>query len=209
MDKVDNDYVNGGGPGDVTGDDVEVVPPGDAFVRSDSDRLDRRRPVHFPPIGRHNQPTVVFLTICAKDRRPLLATPNMHRLLVNAWQMAKAWLVGDYLIMPDHVHLFCAPSGWPPPSFRSWVKYWKSLVARTWRKEGSSGGGGDKDSNRKKRSVVDTRPLWQRDFWDTQMRSLDHYRAKCRYVMMNPVRKGLVKNPDDWPYRGSLTGIVW
>jgi REP element-mobilizing transposase RayT len=51
--------------------------------------------------------------------------------------------------------------------------------------------------------------LWQRDFWDTQMRSREHYQEKLSYVRMNPVRKELVVRPEDWPYRGQVFPVAW
>jgi REP element-mobilizing transposase RayT len=51
--------------------------------------------------------------------------------------------------------------------------------------------------------------LWQRDFWDTQMRSRAHYEEKLSYVRMNPVRKELVKTPEEWPYQGVIHEIRW
>jgi putative transposase len=49
--------------------------------------------------------------------------------------------------------------------------------------------------------------LWQRDFWDTQMRDREHYDEKLAYVRMNPVRKGLVATPEEWPYQGVVHPI--
>lgn len=51
--------------------------------------------------------------------------------------------------------------------------------------------------------------LWQRDFWDTQMRNRRHYDEKLAYVRMNPVRKGLCRTPEAWPYRGAVFPIKW
>ncbi len=51
--------------------------------------------------------------------------------------------------------------------------------------------------------------LWQRDFWDTQMRTKEHYEEKLFYVRMNPVRKGLVHDLDSWSYQGVVFPIAW
>jgi putative transposase len=51
----------------------------------------------------------VFVTVCAKHRKPILANPEAHNALRDAWQRAENWLVGRYMIMPEHIHLFCAP----------------------------------------------------------------------------------------------------
>ncbi|MCX7916496.1 MAG: hypothetical protein N3A53_09385, partial [Verrucomicrobiae bacterium] len=53
------------------------------------------------------------------------------------------------------------------------------------------------------------RELWQRDFWDTQLRRGESYSAKWEYVRYNPVRAGLVSDPADWPYQGELNILEW
>ena len=51
--------------------------------------------------------------------------------------------------------------------------------------------------------------LWQRDFWDTQMRSRAHYDEKWAYVRMNPVRQGLVRSPGEWPFQDEVFPLAW
>lgn len=51
--------------------------------------------------------------------------------------------------------------------------------------------------------------LWQTDFRDTQLRRHESYAAKWEYVRQNPVRAGLVKHADEWPYQGELNLLRW
>ncbi len=46
--------------------------------------------------------------------------------------------------------------------------------------------------------------LWQRAFWDTQLRNSDSYSTKWDYIRNNPVRHGLVEDAGAWPYQGEL-----
>jgi len=41
------------------------------------------------------QPTIVYLTVCANQRRPDLANQKVHQTLCRAWEEADAWLVGS------------------------------------------------------------------------------------------------------------------
>jgi len=50
---------------------------------------------------------------------------------------------------------------------------------------------------------------WQSDCWDTQIRSGTHYHEKWEYVRLNPVRKELVEESDDWPWQGELNVLRW
>ena len=62
--------------------------------------------VQVDPTG----PTIVFLTVCTKDRKPWLALRGEPPLLlVRSGAVAQAWRVGRYVLMPDHIHLFAAP----------------------------------------------------------------------------------------------------
>ena len=46
--------------------------------------------------------------------------------------------------------------------------------------------------------------LWQRSSWDRILRSQDDTATVIRYLLMNPVRAGLVERPLDHPGSGSL-----
>jgi putative transposase len=74
----------------------------------------RKHPAHHPFVERHNEPIIVFLTVCSKDRKRILASADVVHVLENAWASAESWLVGRYVVMADHVHLFCAPGTIPP-----------------------------------------------------------------------------------------------
>jgi REP element-mobilizing transposase RayT len=52
-------------------------------------------------------------------------------------------------------------------------------------------------------------PLWQRDFWDTQLRRSENYESKWLYVVNNPVRAGLSKCVEEWPFQGELNVLEW
>jgi hypothetical protein len=53
-------------------------------------------------------------------------------------------------------------------------------------------------------SAAATTPLWQREFFDHILRSDESYAQKWEYVRENPMRVGLVSDPDDWPFAGTI-----
>jgi len=150
----------------------------------------RRHPVHVPLVERHNEPTIVFLTACSKDRKRIFASADVAPVVIDAWSQAKSWLVGRYVIMPDHIHLFCAPGINPIEPLDQWVRYWKNVASKNWPR-------------------LDEHPIWQRDFWDTQLRRHENYDEKWDYVLENPVRAGLVSKSEDWPFQGELNVLEW
>jgi REP element-mobilizing transposase RayT len=146
----------------------------------------RHKPTHGVKTFRH-LPTIIFLTVCTKNRQPWLASAEIHDLLVNTWTNATAWLVGRYVILPDHLHLFATP-GTPELPLENWVKFWKSRLSNAHRNPAHA---------------------WQVDHWDRRLRSDDSYDEKWQYVRDNPVRHGLVKSADEWPYQGELNLLRW
>ena len=146
----------------------------------------RRRPAHGVKIYT-STPTLVFLTVCTKERAPWLANEACHELLRAVWSDARAWLVSRYVIMPDHLHVFAAP-GQPELPLDNWVSYWKSLFS-------------------KRHGNHDHR--WQSDHWDRRLRSDESYCEKWDYTCDNPVRHGLVRSADEWPYQGELFELRW
>ena len=144
----------------------------------------RRHPTHgvFVPT---DAPVIVFVTVCTRGRRRVLASERAHASLQAAWRAADSWQVGRYVIMPDHVHLFAAPT----PSARSleqWVRFWKSQFTRTF-----------------------GQAVWQTDHWDRRLRDDDSYAQKWNYVRLNPVRHQLCERTEDWPYQGEIQALRW
>jgi putative transposase len=102
------------------------------------EEIGRKYPIHLDVHDRRDAPIIVFLTVCTKDRKAILASWESHALLIDAWRAAKMWQVGRYVIMPDHIHLFCAPAESETQPLLQWVKYWKSSAPRNWIKSADS-----------------------------------------------------------------------
>jgi putative transposase len=118
----------------------------------------RRHPPHHSLIDLDNRSNILLLTVCTNDRRPILCTPQVMGLLSEAWNPRESWAAGRYVILPDHVHVFCSPVMSGTLSLERWVARWKSFVSRNWR-------------------VCGERPLWQRSFWDRQIRTIASRRS--------------------------------
>lgn len=130
-------------------------------------------------------PNWVFLTVCTEKRDQWLAQASAQRALHDIWQSpATAWLVSDYLLMPDHLHLFCAPHDLKF-TIERWIGFWKDRFAKTHPDTGTFLAGG----------------------FHHRLRDGESYSQKWQYVRENPVRAGLVKRPEDWPYFGRVHEI--
>ncbi len=131
----------------------------------------------------------MFFTAVIHGRRPVLANDLAHELLRGLWERSAAangWFVGDYMLMPNHVHLFACPDA-DADDMAAWVKMWKSVSAR-----------------RLIRECRVEAPVWQEEYFDRFLRTTESYEQKWEYVRNNPVRAGLVSTADAWPYKGSI-----
>ncbi len=174
-----------------------------------------------------------FVTACTEDRKPMLANTKVHE---NFRKFCKSGLergvfVGNYVLMPDHLHLFVAFGD----------QYEAALATARLRRSQTDATEGlrrsQTDATNVRRysgapvaAVCDRRltplsewmkslknslsktlrglntpaPHWQKGFFDHVMRSEESYSQKWLYVAENPVRKHLVARPEDWPYQGEI-----
>ena len=88
----------------------------------------RIRPDRGVAIKEH-LPTLVFVTICTKGRKPWLATDQNHQLLRTIWTEATYWKIGPYVILPNHLHFFAWP-GRLHADIDDWMQYWKSIFTK-------------------------------------------------------------------------------
>jgi REP element-mobilizing transposase RayT len=140
------------------------------------------------------QTPLFFITVCTRRRRPCLADAPTAAVLVEELGSAQAdhgWAVGRYVIMPDHVHFFCAPARDEAKSLSSFVGFWKRKTAARVRRSCLPGF------------------AWQPEFFGHLLRSHESYAQKWEYVRANPVREGLVAEPDHWPFQGEISDLQW
>ena len=50
----------------------------------------------------------------------------------------------------------------------------------------------------------ETAELWQGRFFDRALRTVKEYNKRVEYIHLNPVRRGLVSNPQDWRWSSVL-----
>ena len=134
---------------------------------------------------------VYFITACTHERKSLLTQPKAIAVLMREWRAAKerhGWLIGRFVIMPDHVHFFCTEQAAcairPLPRF---MNKWKEWTAKSICTE-----------------MASAAPVWQRGFFDHVLRSDESYGEKWAYVRDNPVRAGLADSWETWPWQGHV-----
>ncbi len=148
-----------------------------------------KRPPRLPEIFSDYDPPLYYVTMVAFDRQHLLAKESVHGAFKNhaVKQRSLNILIGRYMIMPDHIHLFICPGR--DGSLGESVKHLKQAVTKA------------------VRLVQPGIEVWQPGFFDHLMRNQEGYSEKWDYVRNNPVRAGLVEHADDWPYQGEINQI--
>jgi REP element-mobilizing transposase RayT len=138
------------------------------------------------PVIIQSQP-LFFVTFCTMHRKCLLANAATHEAFCR---YAQAGLehgagVGQYVLMPEHIHLFVRMSG--EMTLGRWVGGLKRAIGEVLEPKGDL--------------------VWQPGFFDHLLRHDESYSEKWAYVRDNPVRKNLAANWADWPYRGEIVVI--
>ncbi|MEO6875099.1 MAG: transposase [Opitutaceae bacterium] len=135
---------------------------------------------------------VYFLTACTAHRHKILAKPLAASILTQSWHAAPkihGWVVGRYVVMPDHVHFFAAARR-DAKVLSAFMRDWKRWTAR---------------------KIVESEqinpPIWQVEFFDHVLRSARSYSLKWDYIRENPVRAGLVASAETWSYAGECVSL--
>jgi len=131
-----------------------------------------------------------FVTFSCYDRKPHLSSPGAKDIFLSALEAMRlkyGYHVIGYVLMPEHVHLLLSEPETEP--LAKALQAIKISVAR--------------------RSTP--RPFWQRRYYDFNVFSRDKHIEKLKYIHRNPVRRGLVAKPEDWPWSSFghyATGLI-
>jgi putative transposase len=150
----------------------------------------RRRLPHFQPDFK-----IIFTTFCTYLR--WILPPDARTIVVDscvAGNGSKFDLCG-LVVMPDHVHLALVPvcdsqGSVPVAEIMQGIK-------------GASAHRINRLLNRRGR-------VWQEESFDRALRKEEQVQEKLFYMLENPVRAGLVRNPLDYPWiwRRTSTTVV-
>ncbi len=133
-----------------------------------------------------------FFTLTLADRTSNLLTTEIERLR-NAHRNVHAKYPFETIaicVLPDHLHAI-----WRLPDDDADFGLRWSLIKRSF-SAGLPASAQRSDSKIAKRE----KGLWQRRFWEHQIRDDLDLQRHVDYVHYNPVKHGLVRNVKDWPH---------
>jgi putative transposase len=142
-----------------------------------------------------------FITFSCYRRRPLLGSARARSafvLVLGEVRRAYDFKLVGYVVMPEHVHLLISEPVRGNPSVA--LKTLKQRVSRRLRAKARRRVAAGQSSFAFARGDAPLRQFWQRRFYDFNVWSRKKKIEKLNYMHMNPVKRGLVKNPKDWPW---------
>jgi putative transposase len=133
---------------------------------------------------KHFQQTrqIHFLTFSCYHRPPKFTNATARDTFVSALERVRenyGLCIYGYVVMPEHVHLLVSEP--ERSTLAQAIKSLKQGVAR-----------------RLALRAADS--FWQARYYDFNIWSEKKFVEKLRYIHRNPVKRGLVARPEDWPW---------
>jgi REP-associated tyrosine transposase len=124
-----------------------------------------------------------FVTANVLHKRSLFQVEKIARLFIEVllhYRAEKRYLLHEFVVMPDHLHLILTPTGVTLERAMQCIK-----------------GGFSFQLNR---NLKTKRDPWQPSFFDRRIRdSLEYARFK-EYIWQTPVKRFLARTPEEYPY---------
>ena len=136
----------------------------------------------------------------------VLRNPQIAGLVIENWRhYAKMrYDLISYVVMPNHVHVLIRV--YNNVSLAKIVQSWKGYTGKKIKEMIKAGNADCLVGSKAKQTLGDPRigdpgeRIWHREFWDRYIRDEKHFHAAKDYIEQNPVKAGLVKNAEDWPW---------
>ena len=122
-----------------------------------------------------------FITFSCYQRLPYLAAPLAKQTfeeILETLRKRHGFYIAGYVLMPEHVHLLLSEPKQIP--LASMIRVLKGETSKCLK--------GTRDQ------------FWQRRYYDFNVFTEDKRVEKLRYMHRNPVVRGLVEKPEDYPW---------
>ena len=138
--------------------------------------------MHIKPVRYQNQRCLHFITFSCYHRMPLLDTPPAKQTFERELERVRVWYgcyITGYVVMPEHVHLLISEPERSKPSIV--IQMLKQITSQQLRPK-------------------DLPHFWQVRYYDFPVWTEAKRVEKLRYMHRNPVKRGLVSAPEEWPW---------
>jgi putative transposase len=139
-----------------------------------------------------------FITFSCYRRRPLLGNRQRRDLFLKLLDQVRRnykFVVVGYVVMPEHVHLLLSEPERANPSVVVQVlkqRFARQVIRATRKRQN--------ESQKLLWETEGEEHVWQRRFYDFVVWSEHKRGEKLRYIHGNPVKRGLVLEPEQWEW---------
>ena len=136
-----------------------------------------------------NNAQTYFVSASTWQRRALFKNSQWAELFLETLQShrERAYLLHEYVLMPDHFHLLMTPT----VTLERAVQFVKGGF-----------------SYRAKKELGSPMEIWQRGFSDHRIRDCEDLETHIGYIYRNPVGRRLVERAVDYPYCSAYPGSI-
>ncbi len=138
-----------------------------------------------------------FFTVVTHNRRRFLAERLARNCLRQVWQRVRQKRHFDVIalcLLPDHLHCI-----WKlPVDDNDFSTRW-SLIKKGFTSTYLRVGGVESTQSNSRKQKRE-RGIWQRRFWEHQIRDENDLQRHVDYIHYNPVKHKLVEKPEQWPW---------
>ncbi|MGL4604014.1 MAG: REP-associated tyrosine transposase [Iodobacter sp.] len=143
------------------------------------------------------QSACYFFTVATHQRQAILTDELFRRALHQAVKKVRdqyPFIIDAWVLLPDHLHCI-----WTlPVENTNYSLRWGLIKGLVTKSIGQQYFRADLLSDSRWRCGEST--IWQRRFWEHQIRNQADYSARMDYVHINPLKHGLVGQVKDWPW---------
>jgi len=136
-----------------------------------------------------------FCTVVTYRRQLLLTAEPFYRALKLAFRQvmdAHPFTMDAIVLLPDHLHCI-----WTlPPQDADYARRWSLIKRHASQQTRHLTAMPETPAMQKRRDLG----LWQRRFWEHQIRDVRDFEKHVDYIHANPVKHGYVTRTRDWPY---------
>lgn len=130
------------------------------------------------------------VNLLERNRRLLVDHADALRYAFEQTRQSYPFEIAAIVVLPDHLHAI-----WRlPPDDADFSTRWRLIKTRFAKSL----------PKHERRSAVrkarNERGIWQRRFWEHSIRDDTDYAQHVEYCYFNPVKHGLVRRVQDWPY---------
>ena len=134
--------------------------------------------------------SVYFITASTFQKQSLFQSERFSIPFIDTllhYRLEMRFLLHEFVVMPNHFHLLITPT-----------------LALERAMQQIKGG----FSYRARKELGFAGELWQPSYYDRRVRAAEDYCNFKYYIRQNPVKRGLAKAPEEYPYSSAHPGFV-